>query len=145
MHIFQTLYHELVLTNRTFEAQLNAILQQQGIHRSDWSVLYYLILDDQLTSVEIAKLLGIEKPNVTRIMKNLVSIGYARVEPSHEDKRKKRLLITDEGRKMYTEVRTYVDRFEMESMTGIDAEQQQMFIETLNQIQQNLIKRAGDK
>ena len=145
MHMFQTLYHELVLTNRTFEAQLNAILQQQGIHRSDWSVLYYLILDDQLTSVEIAKLLGIEKPNVTRIMKNLVSIGYARVEPSHEKKKKKRLLITDEGRKMYAEVRTYVDRFEMESMTGIDAEQQQMFIETLNQIQQNLIKRAGDK
>lgn len=145
MHMFQTLYHELVLTNRTFEAQLNAILQQQGIHRSDWSVLYYLILDDQLTSVEIAKLLGIEKPNVTRIMKNLVSMGYARVEPSHEDKRKKRLLITDEGRKMYSEVRTYVDQFEMESMTDIEPEQQQIFIETLNQIQQNLIKRAGDK
>ena len=48
MHMFQTLYHELVLTNRTFEAQLNAILQQQGIHRSDWSVLYYLILDDRV-------------------------------------------------------------------------------------------------
>lgn len=145
MHMFQTLYHELLLTNRTFEAQLNAILEQQGIHRSDWSVLYYLIMDEQLTSAEIAKLLAIEKPNVTRIMKNLVAMGYARVEPSTEDKRKKHLLITNEGRAMYAEVRTYVDQFELESMKDIPTEHQQLFIETLNQIQQNLLKRAGDK
>ena len=134
-----------MLTNRTFEAQLNAILERQGIHRSDWSVLYYLLIDDQLTSVEIAKLLAIEKPNVTRIMKNLVAMGYARVEPSTEDKRKKRLLITEEGRAMYAEVRMHVDQFELESMTDIPAEHQQLFIETLHQIQQNLLKRAGDK
>lgn len=88
MELYQSFYRELVLANRTFENQLNEILQQQGIHRSDWSVMYYLLNDEHITSVEIAKRLNIEKPNVTRTIKNLESMGYVTVEPSKEDKRK---------------------------------------------------------
>lgn len=145
MELYRKLYRELVLTTRPFEMQLNEILQQQGIHRSDWSVLYYLIHDPHLAAVDIAKLLGIEKPNVTRTIKNLVSMDYVIVEPSVEDKRKKNLIVTRKGYAMYEEVRLHVDEFERETMHGLTVEQQAQFLETLQIIQKNLIQRAGKK
>lgn len=145
MELYQSFYRELVLANRTFESQLNGILQQQGIHRSDWSVLYYLIHEEDLTSVEIAKRLNIEKPNVTRTIKNLVNGGYVTVETSKEDKRKKRIIVTAEGLAMYEEVRVYVDEFERSTMEGVSIGQQQILLETFQQIQENLQKRAGTK
>lgn len=145
MELYRKLYRELVLTTRPFEMQLNEILQEQGIHRSDWSVLYYLIQDPHLAAVDIAKMLGIEKPNVTRTIKNLVSMDYVTVEPSEEDKRKKNLIVTRKGYDMYEEVRTHVDEFERETMQGLTVAQQEQFLETLHHIQKNLIKRAGNK
>lgn len=145
MELYRKLYRELVLTTRPFEMQLNEILQEQGIHRSDWSVLYYLIHDPHLAAVDIAKLLGIEKPNVTRTIKNLASMDYVIVEPSVEDKRKKNLIVTPKGYAMYEEFRLHVDEFERETMEGLTVVQQEQFLETLQIIQQNLIQRAGKK
>lgn len=145
MELYRKLYRELVLTTRPFEMQLNEILQEQGIHRSDWSVLYYLIHDPHLAAADIAKRLGIEKPNVTRTIKNLVSMDYVKVTPSKEDGRKKDIMVTQKGHDMYEEVRTYVDLFERETMQGLSEDQQLQFLETLTHIQQNLIERAGKK
>lgn len=145
MELYRKLYRELVLTTRPFEMQLNKILQEQGIHRSDWSVLYYLIHDPHLAAADIAKCLGIEKPNVTRTIKNLMSMNYVKVTPSKEDGRKKDIMVTQKGHDMYEEVRTYVDLFERETMQGLSEKQQLQFLDTLTHIQQNLIERAGKK
>ncbi|WP_010288837.1 MarR family winged helix-turn-helix transcriptional regulator [Kurthia massiliensis] len=145
MELYRKLYRELVLTTRPFEMQLNEILQEQGIHRSDWSVLYYLIHDPHLAAADIAKCLGIEKPNVTRTIKNLMSMNYVKVTPSKEDGRKKDIMVTQKGHEMYEEVRIYVDLFERETMQGLSEEQQFQFLDTLTHIQQNLIERAKKK
>lgn len=46
---------------------------------------------------------------------------------------------------MYEEVRVYVDEFERCTMEGVSIGQQQILLETFEQIQANLQKRAGKK
>lgn len=140
MQTFQTLFHQLILTYRPFETQLNEKLVKHHLHRTEWSVLYYLVASESMTSVEMARLLSVEKPNITRTMKSLVERGLVKAKLGR-DKREKHMVITDKGMNVYNEIRVTIDSFEQQILDGISEEDQLACIQTLQGIRRNLLNR----
>lgn len=143
MNQHQQVFHDFVVTMRPFETQLSEILRSHHIQRSEWSVLYSIMQEPDITAVELAKRLTIEKPNMTRIIKDLTHLGYIEVETSSEDKRRKNLRITSLGKEKYLEVRITIDAFEKEILEGISEEEQIQFLRILKHLRTNLNKRVG--
>ena len=145
MNQHQQVFHNLVVTMRPFDTQLSEILRSLGIQRSEWSVLYSVIHEPDITAVELAKNLTFEKPNMTRIIKDLTNAGYIEVETSTEDKRRKKLRITPLGKEKYLEARVTIDAFEKDILEGVSAEDQKHLLRIMEQMRKNLNKRVGYK
>jgi MarR family transcriptional regulator for hemolysin len=140
MNTFQTLFHQLILTYRPFETQLNEKLATHHLHRTEWSILYYLVTSESMTLVEMARLLSVEKPNITRTMKSLIEQGLVEAKPG-KDKREKHMVVTSKGLEIYKEVRVTVDVFEQRILNGIPEDEQLVFIQTMKKIRGNLLSR----
>ncbi|MFO1446095.1 MarR family transcriptional regulator [Bacillus sp. Bva_UNVM-123] len=143
--LYQEMFHQLTLTTRPFETQLNEQLMEYHIHRTEWAILYYLMLDEHIRLVEIGRLLGMDKPNVTRTIKRLVELDYIELSPSQSDGRKKNIKVTEKGYTLFHTLRASINVFELELLEGVSEEEQRSMYSTLKTIQQNLIKRAGEQ
>ncbi|WP_163182545.1 MarR family winged helix-turn-helix transcriptional regulator [Neobacillus sedimentimangrovi] len=139
----QQIFHDLSFTIRPFDTQLSEILRNHGIQRSEWSVLYTIFHEPDITAAELAKRLTFEKPNMTRIIKDLTNAGYINVETSAEDKRRKHLRITPLGKEKYLEARVTIDAFEMEILEGVTEEERIHLLRILEKIRTNLNRRVG--
>ena len=143
--LYQEMFHQLTLTTRPFETQLNEQLAKYNIHRTEWAILYYLMLDENISLVEIGRILGMDKPNVTRSVKRLGELDYVELYPSQSDGRKKIIKVTEKGQTLFQEIRTSITIFELDILEGVSEEEQRSMYDTLKKIQQNLIKRAGEQ
>jgi len=139
----QQVFHNLVFTMRPFEMQLSEILRNYGVQRSEWSVIYSVMHEPNITAAELAKRLTFEKPNMTRIIKDLTIAGYIEVETASGDKRRKLLRITPLGKEKYLEARVEIDAFEKYILGDVSGEDQIQLLRILEQIRTNLNKRAG--
>ncbi len=98
-----------IITRKVGEIEERAI---RGSGLSDLSMrqMYYLETIQQMerpTATDLAQRLGLSKPSVTVIVRNLVQNGYIRRIPSEEDKRLFHIEPTDKG----NEVLQKHDRF----------------------------------
>lgn len=143
MNQHQQVFHNLVFTMRPFEMQLSEILRNYGVQRSEWSVIYSVMHEPNITAAELAKRLTFEKPNMTRIIKDLTIAGYIEVETASGDKRRKLLRITPLGKEKYLEARVEIDAFEKYILGDVSGEDQIQLLRILEQIRTNLNKRAG--
>lgn len=139
MKTAQTFFHRLIMLYRPFEHKLNEILNENNLHRAQWTILYYLYHQGPATSVMIAQYLSVEKPTVTRAFKSLTSQQY--VKPIvGKDRREKLMQLTDFGKETYENVRISIDAFEQEILNGVTKAEQQAMIETMNMIRNNIMK-----
>jgi DNA-binding MarR family transcriptional regulator len=102
------------------------------------------MLDENLSLVEIGRILGMDKPNVTRAINRLVELDYVELHPSLSDRRKKMVKVKEETHNIYQELRTTINAYELEILEGVSEEEQRTIYNALKKIQQNLIKRAGE-
>lgn len=129
---------------RPFESQLNQELGKHGLHRAQWTILYYLVNEGPATLVELAHYQRVEKPTMTRTVSRLEELGYVEHFPG-KDRREKRMQLTAEGAKVYEKVRLTVDAFEQEILNGIPEETQQLIIDSMKTIRTNLIHKESEK
>ncbi|MBY5931434.1 helix-turn-helix domain-containing GNAT family N-acetyltransferase [Tateyamaria omphalii] len=59
------------------------------------------------TATDLGELLHLEKSSVSRLVQKLVQDGLIEVAPNPDDKRSRRLVLTDEGRTVLTEVERF--------------------------------------
>lgn len=133
-----------MLMYRPFESQLNQELGKHGLHRAQWTILYYLVNEGPSTLVELAHYQRVEKPTMTRTVSRLEELGYVDHIPG-KDRREKRMQLTAEGTKVYKKVRITIDKFEQEILEGIPEDTQQLIIESMKAIRMNLINKESAK
>lgn len=133
-----------MLMYRPFESQLNQELGKHGLHRAQWTILYYLVNEGPSTLVELAHYQRVEKPTMTRTVSRLEELGYVDHIPG-KDRREKRMQLTAEGTKVYKKVRVTIDKFEQEILEGIPEDTQQLIIESMKAIRMNLINKESTK
>lgn len=139
MKTAQTFFHQLIMLYRPFEHNLNEILNENNLHRAQWTILYYLYHQGPATSVMIATYLNVEKPTVARAFKSLKTQRYVETIVG-KDRREKLMQLTDLGKETYENVRIRIDAFEQEILSGVTKAEQETMIETMNMIRNNIMK-----
>lgn len=134
---YHDFFRELVLLHRPFDHHLQQQLAKHGLFRAQWSVLYRLFHEKSSTIGELAKSQFVEKPTMTKIVNRLFEMELVERIQS-EDRREKRIRLTDHGRMIYSEVRKSIDQFEQKIVENISLEEQQEVIRIMSTVRSNL-------
>ncbi|MBS4213417.1 MULTISPECIES: MarR family winged helix-turn-helix transcriptional regulator [Neobacillus] len=98
--------HELIHTlhqlSRRLTNKLNEALKPTGLYGSQWAVIFVLKNKGSLTQKELSEYLAVEAPPMTRTIQRMVKQGYVKQIPG-QDKREKRVELTDEAHAKYPE------------------------------------------
>jgi MarR family transcriptional regulator, transcriptional regulator for hemolysin len=136
---YRKFFQQLVLLYRPFENNLNIQLGKHHLYRAQWTILYYLSNYGSATLVELSNYQSVEKPTVTRTINRLEELGYVEHVPSN-DKREKRMKLTELGTNVYKDVRVTIDQFEQDLLKGISEEEQLEAIRIMEEIRNNIIE-----
>ncbi|MED4202920.1 MarR family winged helix-turn-helix transcriptional regulator [Neobacillus mesonae] len=139
MNYSRKFFHQLLMLYRPFERRLNIELGKHELHRAQWTIIYYLENFGSATLVELSNYQGVEKPTITRTVSQLEKLGYVAHVPG-EDKREKRMQLTDAGKQLYQTVRVTVDEYEEEILQGISEEELKTTITMMEEIRKNIIQ-----
>lgn len=135
--MFNEFFHQYLQLSRTYTKKLNEQLAQLNIYHAQWSILYYLNQTGSATLVEISHYYHVEKPTITRTVNRLYERGLIEQIPT-EDKRERRIQLTDLGADMYQECQQVVNQFEQSLMNSIPQKDVEQTERTLLQLRKNM-------
>lgn len=122
------------LMRTTFDRRVKAL----GLTRSQWWVLNHLFRNDGATQSELAEILEIEKATLGRLLDRMEQKGWIRREGHADDRRAKRVFLTDEVEPAIKTMRAAAAEVRRESMAGLSAARQTQFVDALLAIKANL-------
>ena len=132
---FGFILHDVARLLRTaYDRRMKAL----GLTRSQWWVLTHLYRNDGVTQSELADILEIEKPTLGRLLDRLASNGWIRREEHSEDRRAKRVWLTDEVKPAMKAMREAAAELRRDALAGLTAQQQTQFVDTLLAVKANL-------
>ncbi len=130
-------FHDYLQLSRLLVNKLNEQLTENEFYHSQWLVLNYLKNYGASTLVDISDYLHVEKSAITRTVNRLEQNQLIMQIPS-EDKRQRKMQLTEEGEEKFTLGRKTVEEIESQALHGISQEEQKHFFETLTKIKHNL-------
>ena len=94
------LIHHLYLTMRAFTKGVNDAMKPLGLYSSEWTVLNFVAKHDSFPQSDIAAALEIEGAAISKTLSKMEQKGLI-VRTSSQDKREKRISLTEKGRELY--------------------------------------------
>jgi DNA-binding MarR family transcriptional regulator len=132
---FGFILHDVArLLRATYDRRMKAL----GLTRSQWWVLTHLYRNDGVTQTELADILEIEKPTLGRLLDRLESNGWIRREEHTDDRRAKRVFLTEEVDPAMKAMRDAAAELRRDALAGLTREQQTQFVDTLIAVKANL-------
>ncbi|WP_158595097.1 MarR family winged helix-turn-helix transcriptional regulator [Oceanobacillus piezotolerans] len=120
-HLDPNFFHQQLQFTRTFTKKLNEQLKKAGIFHSQWLIVFYLKQFETATLVEISNYLNVEKPTITRTVHRLEEQELIKKIPSN-DKRERRIMLTEKGIKVFEEAKQVVDEFERKLLEDLSSQ-----------------------
>jgi DNA-binding MarR family transcriptional regulator len=132
---FGFILHDVAwLLRTTFDRRVREL----GLTRSQWWVLNHLFRNNGVTQSELAEILEVEKPTLGRLLDRLEQKGWVRREADANDRRAKRVFLTQEVEPAIKAMRTAAAEMRRDAVAGLSAEQQERFVDSLLTIKANL-------
>jgi DNA-binding MarR family transcriptional regulator len=122
------------LLRTTFDRRVREL----GLTRSQWWVLNHLFRNNGVTQSELAEILEVEKPTLGRLLDRLEQKGWVRREADANDRRAKRVFLTQEVEPAIKTMRAAAAEMRRDAVAGLSAEQQERFVDSLLTIKANL-------
>lgn len=135
--MFNEFFHQYLQLSRSFTKKLNEHLGHLNIYHAQWSVIYYLHQTGSATLVDISHYSDVEKPTITRTVNRLYERGLIEQIPT-EDKRERRIQLTDLGFHMYEECQVVVNQLQQDTMRNISQKDVEQTQRTLLQLRKNI-------
>ncbi len=88
----------LFYASRDLAARTDAALAEQGLGRAHQRTLYFVGQHPGLIVGDLLALLGITKQSLSRVLKKLIDDGFVEQRAGTNDRRQRRLFLTDSGR-----------------------------------------------
>ena len=123
--------------NKEFTRYINLQLQQYNITRAEAPILLTLYSGDGVTQEYISKCYHLNEATVTRTVKRMENKGIVERKSDSEDKRKKLLFITDDGRKIAEELIRIQDEFENELFSSFSDDELDAFKKLTDKLLEN--------
>lgn len=141
-------YHELTELLGTVPKAWRALLDQRlrpyGFSQATWQVLLKLgRAGTPLLQNELAALVGIEPASLVRLLDVLQADGWVERQQDEQDRRAKRVRLTDQARQVSSELLQVADALKAELLGGLDAAELQVCIKVLAQIRSAAERTQG--
>lgn len=137
LHIWMALVHGRI--KRAVFRQAFA----SGLHPGQPKVLEYVFAHPGCTQGDICAAWGVDKSTMSGLIERLERDGLIRCEKGEGDRRKKAVYLTEQGCLTWQPVQQKIRRLEEVAWQGIGPERRQAFLETLEQIDENLKQMEG--
>ena len=122
------------LMRTAFDRRVRAL----GLTRSQWWVLNHLFRNDGITQSELADVLEVQKPTLGRLLDRMEQKGWIRREGHSDDRRAKRVFLTEEVEPAIKTMRAAAAALRKEALGTVPAAQQEQFVDVLLAIKSNL-------
>jgi MarR family transcriptional regulator, transcriptional regulator for hemolysin len=109
-----------------------------GLTRSQGWVLNHLFRNDGVTQSELADILQVEKATLGRLLDRLEAKGWVRRENHADDRRAKRVFLTEEVEPALKTMRAAAADLRRDALAGLSGEDQTRFVDALLAIKANL-------
>jgi DNA-binding MarR family transcriptional regulator len=123
---------------RVSRTALASRLLSHGFYAGQDQVMIALGRDDGRTPGQLAILLGVRPPTVTKTVNRLQGQGYVEKRSSETDARQARVFLTEEGRAAIRAIEKAVRKTEKQALKGLDKKEQKALAKLLARIESNL-------
>ncbi|MCW1887993.1 MAG: MarR family transcriptional regulator [Candidatus Moranbacteria bacterium] len=120
--------------SRAMEQMLENILMPYQVSVSEWRLLGMILKQGELQATEIAMMMGVRLPLVTRNIGNLRRKKWITILPHTKDRRIKRIFISPVGREKLQEIERGVSKSLQKSFRGVTKEEMSIYSEVLTKI-----------
>lgn len=127
---FRTL---LLRCSRLISDECNVILLPYQLNYSLWQVLFVIQKHAEITSIDLAKYLNVSKPSIAKRVQALMQLNSLELV-STEDKRQKKLKLSEQGLILFETCSEQIDAFEQQFLINIASTDLKKSAETLSQI-----------
>lgn len=133
MESYKQLFNEYINMYRPYVNQLNMLLTSFNLTTAQWSIMYFVYREGTKTIGDIATYQNVEKPTTTKLIQKLMELGYVEIQAG-DDKRVKIVQLSEDGMKVYGQVREKIDHFQKGLLEGISEEERLIVARVLKDI-----------
>lgn len=112
---------QLAHISRGWRAELDRRLADLGLSQARWLVLLHLArFEEPPTQRELAQSVGVEGPTLARLLDSLESGGLVQRQAVPEDRRAKKILLSDTALPLIEKIETIANALRAELFEGVD-------------------------
>jgi len=128
----------MFLVTHAWRNELDRRLRPLGFSHSRWLLLLHLSRNDGCTHSELAHSMEIEAATLVKLVDHMEKEGLLKRCASKTDRRVKHLQLSEEGKKVVEEIRTYTSALRKEVLSGLNQPEIKSALEVLNNIRSKL-------
>jgi MarR family transcriptional regulator for hemolysin len=128
----------MFLVNHAWRTELDRRLRPLGFSHSRWLLLLHLSRHDGCTHRELAQYMGIEAATLVRSVDHMEQEGLLKRCGSETDRRVKHLHLSDAGKKVVEDIRSYAADLRKEVLAGLSQAEIKTALDVLNNIRSKL-------
>ncbi|MFT4054500.1 MAG: MarR family transcriptional regulator [Novosphingobium sp.] len=134
---FGFLVHDVSRMRRTL---FDDVMRTRGVTRSQWSVLATLsrVGRDGMMQVDLSRHMDVGKVTIGGLVDRLEAAGYVERRPDAEDRRAKRVFITEAGFEVIGEMQKAGNKLNKKILAGVSPEDLKTTEETLALVKANI-------
>ena len=134
----KTVTHRLPQAARATRLYAGGHLATVGLHPGQEGVLKALSEIDGQSMGDLATMLSVKAPTVTKMVARLAAQGYVDRRASKGDGREAHVFLTDRGREAVTSVDRIIKRVEKRALSGIEEKERRRLRRLLRTVERNL-------
>ena len=122
---------------RALDRALDQALSAAGGSLATWLVLQALGTAEHATQAEVARTVGVRQPTLTHHLDSLERSGFVTRHRDAGDRRAQRVLLTDEGRRLFVRLRRVAAAFDGQIRAGLSDDEVDVLERLLRQLVDN--------
>ncbi|MDT8896407.1 transcriptional regulator SlyA [Halomonas sp. I1] len=134
----QNIGFQLARVPRLWRAVIDRRLAPDGLTQTRWVTLYHLWrMGDDQPQCDLARAIGVEAPSLVRTLDQLSEQGLIERRPCGQDRRAKRIFLTDKATPLLERIEAVVTQARKEMLEGLDDNEVEHLIDLLSRIEAN--------
>lgn len=127
---------------RLLQAKVAGVVRSHGLGSvGEWFILNHVYHEKKVVAKDLAALLDVEAPLITRLVSNLAEMNLVQVNPDAKDKRVKFITPTNLTQKLVETIHPEIEKLLDTLLKGISKKQLESYGEVLNAIIANAEER----
>lgn len=127
--------------SRNIQQELKEVVEPFGITAGEEPYFMELVYEEGLTQDELTNRVSVDKSATARVVRSLEEKGYLKREIDKDDRRNKRLYLTEEARAKYKPLVNALQQYNQKLTEGLTEEQYDLVYRCLQMMQANYEKR----